>query len=349
MSVGILGIGTAVPAGMMTQTEAADLVGAFGSETQRRDGVRALFRRAGVEQRASVLARGDGLSWFYEPDGAPGATIEARMGVYRAHAGALAAQACVRALERAGASVDSIRHVVTVSCTGFAAPGVDLFLIETLGLSAEVTRTNIGFMGCHAAVNALRVAKGLADGGGRVLVCCVELCTLHLCGGGGNGRVPGALFGDGAAAVVVGESGDGGRAIHSTASVVVPGTADLMSWHVGDHGFGMYLSPKVPEVLAEFVPGWVDRWLAGLGLSRQAVGSWAIHPGGPRVLGALGRGLGLGEESLAASREVLRTHGNMSSGTMLFIVEALLQGGATGPMVGLAFGPGLGGEGVLIG
>jgi predicted naringenin-chalcone synthase len=348
MSVGVLGIGTAVPTGTMTQVEAADLVGAFGGETERRKGVRALFRRAGVERRNSVLARENGLSWFYEPQGSPGATIEARMSVYRDHAGTLAARACVRALAQAEVAAGSIAHVVTVSCTGFAAPGVDLFLMDQLGLRADVTRTNIGFMGCHAAVNALRVAKGLAHEGGRVLVCCVELCTLHLCGGGGEGRVPSALFGDGAAAVVVGEPGDGGRAIRSTASIVVPGTNDLMSWHVGDYGFAMHLSPRVPEVLAEFVPGWVDSWLGTLGLTRGSVGAWAIHPGGPRVLGTLGRSLRLDEQSLDASREVLRLHGNMSSGTMLFIIDALMRDGARGPIVGLAFGPGLGGEGVVI-
>lgn len=345
MTASILGIGTAVPAGTMTQDEAADLVSAFGDEGSRARGVRALFRRAGVERRSSVLVDGNGnLTRFYAAGGAPGPAAGERMDIYEAHAGLLAAEACAAAL--AGVDAGTIRHLVTVSCTGFAAPGVDLALIDALGLSAGVSRTNIGFMGCHAAVNALRVAKSLAETGGRVLVCCVELCTLHLGGGGGDGRVPSALFGDGAAAVVVGDDSDGGVAIRSTASVIIPDSRDLMSWRVGDHGFEMTLSPRVPDVLAAFVPAWLDGWL---GAERGRIAGWAIHPGGPRVLSVLGGAIGASEEDLEVSRRVLREHGNMSSATLLFIIDALLRAGQTGPIVGLAFGPGLGGEGVLVG
>jgi predicted naringenin-chalcone synthase len=331
----------------MSQDVAAGLVTDFGAEPGRAAGMRALFRRAGVESRSSVLVDGAGtLGAFY--DAAPGPATGARMDVYARAAGGLAARACAEAMARAESPPEAVRHVVTVSCTGFAAPGVDRDLIDALGLPADVTRTHIGFMGCHAAINALRVAAALSAGGERVLVCCVELCTLHLCGGGPGGRVASALFGDGAAAVVVGPGG-GGPGIRSTASVMVPGTRDLMSWRVGDHGFEMELSPRVPEVLAEVVPGWVDGWLGGLGLSRDAVGGWAVHPGGPRVLTALSAALGLGEDALVVSREVLRDQGNRSSATMLFILDRMLRGGGPMPMVGLAFGPGLGGEAVLIG
>lgn len=347
MTAGILGIGTAVPVGTMTQDEAADLVSAFGDEGGRAAGVRALFRRAGVAQRSSVLVDGNGnLTRFYAAGGAPGPAAGERMDIYATHAGLLAAEACTAALAEAGLDAGTIRHLVTVSCTGFAAPGVDLALIDALGLSAGVSRTNIGFMGCHAAVNALRVAKSLAETGGRVLVCCVELCTLHLGGGGSDGRVPSALFGDGAAAVVVGEDGDGGRAIRSTASVIIPDSRDLMSWRVGDHGFEMTLSPRVPDVLAAFVPEWLDGWL---GAARGRIAGWAIHPGGPRVLSVLGAAIGASAGDLGESRRVLREHGNMSSATLLFIIDGLLRSGQAGPIVGLAFGPGLGGEGVLIG
>ena len=387
----ILGIGTAVPPGSLAQDDAslhAAAVAGAGDDRGART-VRALYRRAGVRRRGTVLdagqtdleAGGERLSAFFPPGSAMGPTTAARLAVYRDHAGGLAFRAADRALRNSGVEPASVTHVVTASCTGFDAPGVDQHLVHTLGLPAAVRRTNVGFMGCHAAINALAVASAFArqTPGSRVLVCCVELCSLHFSyDADPEKRVANALFADGAAAAVVGTVGEadsvgpidgkdvsGERAdappvIRGFASTLIPGTADLMSWAIGDHGFEMRLSPRVPDRLASAVPAWVGGFLSRWELDVADVGRWAIHPGGPRVLSAVCDSLGLagGEDGAdAASRAVLGKHGNVSSATVLFIIDRLLRAGGVaglastrddGPMVAMAFGPGLAGEAVLL-
>lgn len=318
----------------------------LASAHERTGAVRALFRRAGVETRRSVLADVQGRMAFYEEGRVP--TTAERMRVYAREAPTLAHDSCLRALADAGVDAGAITHVVLVSCTGFESPGVDLRLIESLGLDAGVRRTCVGMMGCHGAINGLAVARAFAqsDPAARVLMVCVELCTLHFCASIEQGAmVANALFGDGAAAVVVGH-GDRGRALGACSSVVVPGTSADMGWVIGDAGFEMTLASGVPSALAERVPGWVDGWLSSQGVAREDVAGWAVHPGGPRVLDEVSSALGLGEDGIDASRAVLREHGNMSSGTVLFILDRMRA--VEGPIALLAFGPGLCAEGALL-
>lgn len=346
----ILSIGTSTPAGSILQNDAADLVLAPIDDPRRARAVRGLFNRAGVDSRGSVLVDPHGVQTFYGDSGEP--TTSERMGAYRTHAGTLAIDASRRALERAGVGARSITHLVTASCTGFDAPGPDQAIARALGLSPGVRRVCIGFMGCHAAINALRVADSLArsEPGARVLVCCVELCSLHLVRGDELDRhVPNALFADGAAAVVVAASDRSGRGIVATDSVLIPDSVELMAWRIGDRGFEMTLSPKVPGVLAEHVPPWVDGVLSRRGLARDDIDAWAIHPGGPRVLERLSAALGLAPGADAVSRRVLREHGNMSSATLLFILERLMATQDPCPILAMAFGPGLAGEALLLG
>ncbi|MEQ8850356.1 MAG: type III polyketide synthase [Phycisphaerales bacterium] len=353
MSARILAIGTATPDGRLGQRAAADMA----ARLARADAVRArtlgaLYRRSGVGERGVVISDGAGGQAFYEP-GECGPGTARRMALFAEHAPVLAARAAGEALERAIVSAESITHLVTVSCTGMAAPGVDLAVAESLGLRRDVERVNVGFMGCHGAINGMRVARGLAaDDGARVLLCCVELCSAHFqyADGGGDGAdVANALFGDGAAACVIAGEGAGRPEIRATASRVFEGSAEDMSWTIGDDGFRMTLSARVPRLIEENVGGWVDTWLGRSGLSRDDVGSWAVHPGGPRVLGAVRAALGLDEDATATAEAVLREHGNMSSATILFILERMLRAEAPRPIVALAFGPGLTGEAALIG
>ncbi|MEM6751055.1 MAG: 3-oxoacyl-[acyl-carrier-protein] synthase III C-terminal domain-containing protein, partial [Planctomycetota bacterium] len=169
-----------------------------------------------------------------------------------------------------------------------------------------------------------------------------------------------ALFADGAAACVVRHpddlkdarglvSADTPMGIRGRASHVIPGTEGLMTWTIEDHGFAMTLDPKTPSAVAEVLPDWLDAWLAAQGVSRGDVAGWAIHPGGPRLLETVGGALGLSTEDLEASRGVLQNHGNMSSGTVLFILDALREAGTPGPWVAMAFGPGLTIEAALLG
>lgn len=354
MTARLLGIGTATPMGGMDQAAALAMVAAIGGVGPRRArAMEQLYQQSGVERRAMAIVQGPRQAFY---NGHPPGTDE-RMRAFQRLAPPLAHDACVRALAHAGVAPAGVTHLVTASCTGMASPGVDIALIQSLGLSAETQRTHVGFMGCHAALNALRVARAiaLAEPVARVLVCCVELCSLHVqAGQPGGSAVADALFADGAAACVVARSGDThsheahAPALHRTASTLLPGTLSHMGWTIGGSGFTMALSPKVPATLAASVRPWVESVLAMDGLTIAGVPSWAIHPGGPRVLEAVADALGLPQAARRASAAILREHGNMSSATVPFILERLLRDGAPRPILALAFGPGLTGEALLL-
>ena len=357
----VAGIGTAVPRGEITQADAAELaVAVCCTEKRQTRALHALYRRAGVRKRGSVLLNGPAngsvqQSFFLPPsDAAPrGPTTAARMKRYAADAGELAAAAARAALADAGRL--EISHVVTVSCTGFSAPGVDLELIERLNLSPRTERVHVGFMGCHGAINGLRVAHALARTGAHVLLCAVELCSVHLqYRWTPDDLVANALFGDGAAALALVPGEDGPKhkqrgvwRLAATGSCVLPDSADAMRWEIGDHGFRMTLSPRVPSLIREHLRPWLTDWLHDNGLRLEEVGSWAVHPGGPRVLSVVTDALDLAPNATAVSREVLAEHGNMSSPTVLFILDRLRRENAPRPCVALAFGPGLTAEAAL--
>ena len=242
-------------------------------------------------------------------------------------------------------------HLVTVSCTGFVSPGVDFALIRDLGLRPTIERTHVGFMGCHGAINGLRVADALAaKPGAKVLLACVELSSINYYYGPENDKVvANALFADGAAAAVgyAGESEVGSWRVAATGSCIIPESDAAMGWLIRDNGFEMILSRQIPRLIARNLRPWLETWLAEHDLTIDRVGCWAVHPGGPKILTAAEEGLGLPREALCASREVLRECGNMSSPTVLFIAEKLRAAGAALPCVMIGFGPGLVAEAVL--
>jgi len=357
----IISIGTARPANSLSQHDAAVMAVARCRPGDRRSRLLPqLYRMAQVERRASVLLKPDvegsaskmSADWFYGGPDAPSPMTAQRMEQFRRLAPPLAVAACAKALSSAAQDAAGITHLIVVTCTGFAAPGVDFELIRQLGLSHGVRRTQIGFMGCHAALNALAVASAFASAAtdNRVLVCCVELCSLHFqYGPDSDQAVANALFADGAAAVVVGSSNEERHwRIAATASYYMEGTEGDMSWYIGDHGFEMSLSTRVPAMIGKHLRPWLDAVLAQEGLSVNQVKSWAIHAGGPRIVTAVAERLGLPDHASEASRSVLRDCGNMSSGTLLFILERLRERGAAPPCVMLAFGPGLAVEAVVL-
>jgi predicted naringenin-chalcone synthase len=283
-------------------------------------------------------------------------TTRQRMREYEEHAGPLAAQAAAGALDDARIDPGRVTHVVTVSCSGFTAPGVDHALIRRLGLTADVARTHVGFMGCHGLLNGLRVARAFleADPSACVLLCAVELCSLHYqYGWDPEQMVANALFADGAAAMVILPGtvrlGSAAYSILANGSTVLPDCEEVMSWQIGDHGFTMTLSPRVPELIGELIRPWLSGWLARHGHTTESIGSWAIHPGGPRILSVLGEAMGLDRSALSPSFRVLAEHGNMSSPTVAFILRNLREAGAGRPCVAIGFGPGLAVETSLLG
>ena len=362
MKFHLSGLGTAVPPGVLEQSDAAELSPAFCAANARQArALRMLYGRSGVETRNTVVLRaGQGTLQervrFYPAASGPddrGPTTGERMAWYEKEAPPLAEAAARRALEDASTPVEAITHLVTVSCTGFFSPGIDAVLIDALGLPRTVHRTHVGFMGCHGALNGLRVAASQArEAEARVLVCAVELCSLHFAYGWNSEMiVANTLFADGAAAVVGTAAQNGetsGWSVQAQGTFLMPRSGDAMSWRIGDHGFRMTLSPAVPELIRTNLGGWLEGWLRDQGLCIDDVGSWAVHPGGPRILDAVEDALALENGLLDVSREVLRRHGNMSSPTVLFILERLRKADAALPCVALAFGPGLVVEAMLV-
>jgi predicted naringenin-chalcone synthase len=270
---------------------------------------------------------------------------------YEQEAPALAEEASEAALEQAELDPREVTHLVTVSCTGFFAPGVDALLIERLGLPRAVHRTHVGFMGCHGALNGLRAATAYArDPDARVLLCAVELCSLHFAyGWDPEMLVANTLFADGAAALAGwGGEDDGAWRVRDSGTFLMPDSDEAMTWRIGDHGFRMTLSAQVPERIRQHLAGWLGPWLRERGVAPEEVGSWAVHPGGPRILDAVEEAMELPGDALTISRETLRDYGNMSSPTVLFIVERMRRENAPRPCVALAFGPGLVVEAALL-
>ncbi len=240
-----------------------------------------------------------------------------------------------------GAARGAITHLIVASCTGFAAPGLDLQLIADLGLSPTVERTIVGFMGCAAALPALRLARHIvcSDRGARVLVVALELCTLHLQETGELETVLSfLLFGDGcAAALVTGEPQ--GIEIEGFAAAVLPATADHLTWRIGAFGFDMHLSGQLPAAILRHLP----QQLPGLlpEATRRDIGLWAIHPGGRTILDAVEQGLALPPGALSCSRQVLRDYGNLSSAAVMFVLREMLDRRVAGTGCAMAFGPGI--------
>lgn len=372
MTIEIVGLGQALPAGSLNQEDAASAANHLRRTDDAVDYQRelqllnVLYRRSGVQKRHSVLLRaGDDAAverqTFYEvastrSDRGPSTAV--RMQRYETEAPMLAEQACRHALQNTALTPEAIDHLVTVSCSGFNSPGFDLALYERLGLDPNVSRTHVGFMGCHGALNGLRVASALAKSqpGTNVLLCAVEICSLHhQYTDDPQQIVANSLFADGAAAAIVRAahaSGDQSNSkswnLLASGSYYIPNSADAMSWRIGDNGFTMTLSAQVPEIIKTQLKPWLEGWLAQHDLDLSRIATWAIHPGGPRIVSAAASALDLSKEAVKTSLDVLNDCGNMSSPTILFILRRLLEEGARGPCVALAFGPGLVVEAALL-
>jgi predicted naringenin-chalcone synthase len=366
MSLAILNLGTALPGMVIQQTEAFGIARSLCCRTaEHATWLPAMYAGTGIVKRHTVLApevirdvvdgtRHSGsvfLPTGREDDRGP--TTGQRLEHYARLAPPLALRAARAALDGSGLPAGEVTHLVTVSCTGFMAPGVDRALIVGLGLPPTVARTHVGYMGCHGALNGLRVADAFAsDPAARILLCAVELCCLHYYYGWDPAKViANALFADGAAAVAAVPPGQapGGVVwrLRATGSCLLPDSADAMTWTVGDHGFEMTLSRQVPGLIARHLRPWLEGWLAEGGVALAEVASWAVHPGGPRIVTAVEEALALPGDALWASRAVLAECGNMSSPTILFILDRLRAAGAPRPCVALGFGPGLMAEAAL--
>jgi predicted naringenin-chalcone synthase len=301
-----------------------------------------MAERSQIEHRYSCLAPSDDPNevaedGFYRRGAFP--DTARRMARYDREALPLA----VRAVDDLGpdARLGDVTHVIVASCTGFVAPGLDLQLIARLGLGADVERTSVGFMGCYAALPALKLARHIvrSEPKARVLVVALELCTLHLQESANLDELLSfLLFADGCAAAIV-SAEPSGLEVQAFATTILPDTGDHITWRIGAAGFDMHLSGHVPAAILQNLPRNLPALLPGTG--RQDIGVWAVHPGGRTVLDAVEQGLELAPDALSHSRRVLRDFGNMSSGTILFVLRDILDAHAEGPGCAMAFGPGI--------
>jgi predicted naringenin-chalcone synthase len=310
---------------------------------------RRMAKRAEIEHRYSYFEPGETLTiaadaqGFYGRGHFPGTA--ARMARFEENARDLALRA-VTALD-IGAEREVITHLVVASCTGFTAPGLDQHLMRALDLDPAVERTMVGFMGCSAAVNALKTAHHIvrSEPAAKVLVINIELCTLHMQETSNLEEILSALlFGDGCSAALV-SAEPTGIALKGFRAAAIPASEKLITWHVGDQGFTMHLSGEVPSRIAAALRHEVSRNDEG-GIFRagrpEDVDLWAVHAGGRTILDAVEQALGLEGEALRWSRGVLRDYGNMSSATIMFVLERMMRAGiAAQNGFGMAFGPGL--------
>lgn len=231
-----------------------------------------------------------------------------------------------------------ITHVLVTCCTGLYAPGLDFEIVDHLGLSADVERTTVGFMGCYAAINALKLARHIvrSDPKASVLMVNLELCTLHFQETQNLEQVLSFLvFADGAAASLV-TAREQGLALDSFKAVMVPETRELITWKIRELGFDMLLSGQVPGELGRVLHE------SELMTERNGIDLWAVHPGGRSILDAVETGLELPTNALAASRDVLSNFGNMSSATVMFVLQRIIQQVRPGQRgCAMSFGPGL--------
>lgn len=367
MESNILGIGTANPSHRFAQREIlAFMTRAHGLTGSAATKLEVLYRASGIQQRYSVLQDYGSAPEsfdFYPPNERlePFPPISARMQRYKKEALPLCLQA-VADLETTAKLHDAWRnqvtHLITVSCTGMYAPGLDLELLKRLGLSGAVQRTAINFMGCYAAFNAMKVADTIckANGKANVLVVCVELCTLHFQNDSSDDNLlANALFADGAAALLV--SGQRARGKISLSPVnfhcgVDPSGEEDMAWKIGDFGFEMKLSSYVPDIIKGGIARLASELLEKHGGTVASVDYFAIHPGGKRILEAIEAALGISKDENRAAYDVLREFGNMSSPTVLFVLKKLLDSFTLEDdgkkILSFAFGPGLTLESMLL-
>jgi alpha-pyrone synthase len=308
-----------------------------------------MVSRAHIDHRYSVLtphADPDRLdeAGFYQLGHFPG--TQARMQAYQQFALPLAQQALNDLQGRTG-PLNQITHLIVTSCSGFYAPGLDLEVIAHYGMRPGVERTMIGFMGCYAAINALKNAAHIvrADPTTKVLVLNIELCTLHLTHTQDlETLLCFLLFADGCAASLISADPTGIELTRFQADVL-PDSADLITWHIGDAGFDMTLSGQVPQTLLQHLPARLPALLNGA--DSRDMRHWAVHPGGRSVLDGVEQALGLPATALDCSRQVLRQYGNMSSPSIMFVLQALQALNTPGPGCAMAFGPGIAVESML--
>lgn len=362
-------LATAVPPNAYGQEQILDVMKAWHGQDRRVSRLLSgIYKASAIERRHSVVGDfqpGSPGGFFFDPttDAFLNPSTAERNEKYAQEAGKLASGAARRVFSwqaspsrEAAFSPADVTHLITVSCTGFYAPGPDLDVVRELGLSQRVERYHLGFMGCYAAFPAMRLARSIcmAHEDAVVLIVAVELCTVHLQAGKESDELLAAsVFADGAAAALVSARAPAGQPsfhlMRFNSALATDARGD-MAWTIGDTGFKMVLSSEIPKVVEREVGEALAPLWESAGLSPTDMSAWAVHPGGRAILDSFEVALGLPSDALTSSREVLSRYGNMSSATVLFVLDRLLRSDdpPAGPVTAVAFGPGLAVESALL-
>jgi predicted naringenin-chalcone synthase len=347
-------IGTAVPDFKNEQSAIQQFMLKMndGSPTDKRK-MGLMYARSGIETRYSVIpdyssAASERAFFSKNEDLEPFPSIEQRMDKYQETALPLALKAVENTFGNLHLS-QNITHVISVSCTGMSAPGLDVELVQALQLPTDIHRTSVNFMGCYAAIHALKQADAIckSDAKAKVLIVLVELCTLHFQKENKIDFITSnLLFGDGAACCLV-ENSDKGMQLEGFYSKLFLESQESMGWHISSHGFLMSLKQEVPSLIEDNIADFVETSLSKNNKQKNEIQNWAIHPGGRKILDVTAKSLGIGSEAISESYEVLKNYGNMSSCTLLFILEKIKKQ-KSGLTFVAGFGPGITMESLIL-
>lgn len=365
MSSYLISFGLANPEHQIDQARVYEFMSqAHGMDSDEQRRLKALYRASGIKSRYSVIRdymHENPEDWEFYPNNrnlTPFPSTKDRHELYRQHAIKLSKQSSEQAISKTNLSGSDFTHLITISCTGMYAPGLDLDLVKELGLPTTIERTCINFMGCYAAFNGIKLGNTIcqANPNAKVLIVATELCTIHFQKGKNEDNlIANAIFGDGSAAVII----SGNRAYAKKditlspkkfLNDIYPEGSSEMAWNIGNFGFEMKLSSYVPKLIENGISNLVERLLQNT--EENLPQHYAFHPGGKKILEVIESELKLSKEQDWAGRKVLQEYGNMSSPTILFVMSRILdelnEDHKGQQMLSLAFGPGLTMESMLL-
>jgi predicted naringenin-chalcone synthase len=347
----IISIGTAVPQHRTEQPVILEFMRAAYNDDVASRKLNVLFNNSGISSRYSAIPDFDKSKnehVFF--NGTPSsANVESRLNVFKEKAIPLAIEAIKDAFKKIDSTINTfgVTHLITVSCTGLYAPGLDAELIEKLNLPNDIFHTSVNFLGCNAAFHALKIADMIikSESNAKVLIVCVELCTLHFQPKNNHDNLlSNTIFGDGAAAVIItsNDNKQKGLSVLGFYSLLLHKGKNLMGWNITPVNFEMILDAKIPEVIGDEVNTIVDSASKKLNINPKSISKWAIHPGGKKIVDVIKNKLLLSDDDTRASYKILDEYGNMSSPTILFVLNELMQSTKKGETVfSIGFGPGL--------
>lgn len=347
----IQSIGTAVPKYLHLQTDLFD----FASQIQCADEIekrklRFVYRQSGIDKKYSVLpdfSAEISERAFFKSNFSSVPSLEERMVLYNENATSLSVEAVENCIN-GHIEKEDITHLITVSCTGLSAPGLDLMLMEAMDLPKNIVRTSVNFMGCYAAIHAMKLADAFckSTAAANVVIVCTELCTLHFQEDKAEDNMMSTLlFGDGSAAMLMSSQDLGkGLRIKNFYSEVLTAGKNEMAWQLSSRGFLMTLSGMIPNLIQQDFLSLTEKALNNANVKIDDIDQWCIHPGGRKILDSIASSLSLPKESFQESYDILKNYGNMSSPTVLFVLKNILEkikAGTAQNIFGAAFGPGL--------